>query len=265
MKLSADSLDAVVALFERASGIRYNAEKRTLIASRLTRLATESGAADLDEYVDALLEQRDPAEIARVVDRLTINETYFFREPAHFELLAQWADIHDRSRPFRVWSAACSTGEEAWSAAMVLADVLGDSPWEVVGTDLSTAVVQQARTGLYAMSRIDGIGQERLRRHCLKGHGPHAGQLLIARALRERVSFRNGNLLSPPADLGAFDVVFLRNVLIYFDAERKREIVGRVLRHLRKGGLLFVGHAETLTGVTYDVAAVQPAVYEWAG
>jgi chemotaxis protein methyltransferase CheR len=265
MQLSQASFDAVVGLFEKASGIRYGAEKRQLVIGRLNRLASERGAASLDDYVAELLREREAGEITRVVDRLTTNETYFFREPAHFELLEQLALGRDRSRPFRVWSAASSSGEEAYSAAMVLADALGPGGWEVLGTDLSMSVVQAARTGLYSMARTGGIGPERLKKHCLKGQGAYEGSLLIARALRARVRFEQANLMQPLPDIGLFDVVFLRNVLIYFDVERKRDIVHRVLKHLAPGGLLFVGHAETLAGVTYDVAAVQPAVYERAG
>ncbi|MFO1196324.1 MAG: protein-glutamate O-methyltransferase CheR [Burkholderiaceae bacterium] len=265
MQLSQDAFQSVVELFERVSGIRYGTEKRQLVIGRLNRLAIESGAANLDEYVEVLLRERDPEEITRVVDRLTTNETYFFREPQHFTLLDELAQRHDRRRPFRVWSAASSSGEEAYSAAMVLADRLGTSPWEIVGTDLSLQMIQAARTALYPTTRINGISPQRLKRYCLKGQGQYDGSLLISRVLRERVKFQQANLMQALPPLGQFDVVFLRNVLIYFDADSKRAIVKRVAAHLAEHGLLFIGHAESLTNVTYDVAAVQPAVYEKAG
>ena len=257
-------------LFERTAGIRYGAEKKQTVAIRLMRLAKDHGAESIDAYVESVLgAHKDSAEITRIVDRLTTNETYFFREPAHFDFLEGLLANHDHSRPFRVWSAASSSGEEAYSVAMVLADRLGmGANWEVVGTDLSTAMVAAARTGLYGMERIDGIDRQRLQRYCMKGSGPYQGKLLMARELRERVRFETANLMqafSPALKLGRFDVIFLRNVMIYFDAAGKKAIVERVVEHLADHGVLFTGHAESLVGVTWDLAAVQPAVYERSG
>jgi chemotaxis protein methyltransferase CheR len=265
MQLSQQSFDAITEYFHRVAGIRFTLDKRQLVAGRLNRLAVESGAADLDEYITNLLRSHDPQELTRVVDRLTTNETYFFREPKHFELLEDLVKAHDRQRPFRVWSAASSSGEEAYSAAMVLADLLGPGGWEVIGTDLSTAVVEAARVGLYAMDRTSGIGRRRLQKFCRKGQGPYEGKLLIARDLTQNVHFEQANLMRSLPALGQFDVIFLRNVLIYFEPDAKREIVEKVAGHLVPTGLLFTGHAETLNGVTWKLAAVQPAVYELAG
>jgi len=183
--------------------------------------------------------------------------------------MEQMLPLHDRRRPYRVWSAASSTGEEAFTVAMVLADALGPAGnWEVVGTDLSSSVVAAARTGLYGMERINGISQKRLQKYCLKGSGDYQGKMLMSRELRAKVRFEQANLMdpfSPQLRLGKFDVIFLRNVLIYFDLEAKQAIVGNVLKHLGPHGFFFTGHAETLTGVTWELAAVQPAVYERAG
>jgi len=274
LRFSQQSFEVVAALFERTAGIRYPAEKKQTVAMRLMRLAKEHGSQSIDDYVDAVLgESPDGAEVTRIVDRLTTNETYFFREPAHFDflenLLRERAGGGKGTAPFRVWSAASSSGEEAYSIAMVLADRLGlQGNWEVVGTDLSTAMVAAARTGLYAMDRIEGIDPTRLRRYCMKGGGPYEGKMLMSRELRGRVRFETANLMRPlpPAlRLGRFDVIFLRNVMIYFDPPGKKEVVERVAGHLAEHGFLFTGHAESLTGVTWDLAAVQPAVYERTG
>jgi chemotaxis protein methyltransferase CheR len=271
MKFSAQSFKAVAEQFERVAGIRYSSDKRGTVAMRLMRLAKEYGAASLDEYVASVFEDgtADRAELTRIVDRLTTNETYFFREPPHFDFLAQSLQWHDKRHKFRIWSAASSSGEEAYSAAMVLADHLGmDGNWEIIGTDLSTAMVAAARNGLYSMERIKGIDRERLHRYCRKGSGPYAGQMLVVRELRAHVRFEVANLmqpLDPELELGRFDVIFLRNVLIYFDELGRRAVVERVTRQLAEGGFLFTGHAESLTGVTWDLAAVQPAVYERSG
>jgi chemotaxis protein methyltransferase CheR len=269
MQFSQQSFTAVADLFERAAGIRYGPEKKQTVAMRLIRLAQEKGAASIDAYLDQTIRSNDAGEIRRIVDRLTTNETYFFREPQHFEFLERMLQGHDRRRPFRVWSAASSSGEEAYSVAMVLADHLGmNGSWEVIGTDISSSVVAAAQAGLYGMERIDGVSRQRLQKYCLKGGGDYAGKLLMSRELRARVRFEQANLMlafAPALALGTFDVIFLRNVLIYFDADAKTRIVANCLAHLAAHGYFFTGHAETLTGITWDLAAVQPAVYERAG
>ena len=152
--LSPQRFEAVTQLFFDVSGIRLGEHKRPLVVSRLQKLAQEKGCATLDQYVDVLLQQADPLEVVKVVDKLTTNETYFFREPQHFDFLAQ---LLTQGRPasgdFRVWSAASSSGEEAYSIAMLLADKLGLRGWEVMGTDLSTQMVDSARRALYTLER----------------------------------------------------------------------------------------------------------------
>jgi chemotaxis protein methyltransferase CheR len=260
--MSVASFEAVVAMFEKVSGIRLGAPKKPLVEGRLQRLAQQAGQPNLDRYVEQLLQNNDPDELTKVIDKLTTNETYFFREPQHFDFLARWLRANPPRDTFRVWSAASSSGEEAYSIAMLLADVLGQRPWEVVGTDLSTAVVDSARRALYPMERARHTPPDYLKRFCLRGQGEYAGQLLVQRTLRDRVTFRCANLMQPlPSDLGKFDVIFLRNVLIYFDAPAKARIVNRVVAHLHDHGHLFTGHAESLGNLDIRLRTVQPAVY----
>ncbi|MFO1341181.1 MAG: protein-glutamate O-methyltransferase CheR [Burkholderiaceae bacterium] len=261
MQLSNDAFHAVSDLFHDISGIRLAESKRPLVAGRLQKLAQGQGLASLDDYVDRLLAERDPAEIVRVVDKLTTNETYFFREPQHFQFLAELLAAHEPRRPFRVWSAASSSGEEAYSIAMLLAEKLGPDGWEVVGTDLSTAMVSAAQRGLYPMERARHTPREYLKRHCLRGQGEHEGQLLVSRALRQNVRFTAANLMEPLPDLGRFDVIFLRNVLIYFDTPAKEAIVKRVVQLLQPDGYLFVGHAESLAHLQLGLRTQRTAVY----
>jgi len=264
--LSNESFAAVTDLFHSVSGIRLGEAKRSLVAGRLHKLAMRHGIADAEQYVRRLLADPDPAEIALVIDKLTTNETYFFREPAHFDALAEL--VERRHRPglrWRIWSAASSSGEEAYSIAMLLAEKLGLDGWEVVGTDLSASVVEQARQALYPMERASGVPEALLKRWCLKGHGEHAGQLLVAPALRRQVHFECVNLTQPLPDLGLFDVIFLRNVLIYFDMAGKADIVQRVLTRLKPDGRLFTGHAESIANLGVPVKALSPAIYERLG
>jgi chemotaxis protein methyltransferase CheR len=261
MNLSNESFRAVVELFHGVSGIRLSDAKRPLVEGRLHKLAQHRGIRRLDDYVERLLQERDPAEIVRVVDKLTTNETYFFREPQHFEFLAQLLAAHEGRETFRVWSAASSSGEEAYSIAMLLAEKLGPTGWEVIGTDLSTVMVDTARRAVYPIERARRMPQEYMKRHCLKGHGEQDGKILVSRALRSHVRFEPANLMEPLPPVGLFDVIFLRNVLIYFDNPGKESIVRRVSQQLKPDGYLFTGHAESLSNLDVGLRAHRTAVY----
>jgi chemotaxis protein methyltransferase CheR len=263
--LSPSGFAQVTQLFEQVSGIRLTSAKHALVVGRLQRLAAEAGETRLESYVERLTRGEWPAdEMTRLVDRLTTNETYFFREPAHFEHFAAWIQQHPQ-RPLRVWSGASSSGEEIYSLAMLMAETLGLPPradWQILGTDLSTRMVSTARRGLYPMLRTDGIRLEWLKRWCLKGHGEYDGMLLIDRRLREHTRFEPLNLMeSLPADMGPFDAIWLRNVLIYFETEPKARIVRQVLDKLAPDGVLYTGHAESLSSLGLPVRSIAPAVY----
>jgi len=264
--LSQKAFESVTELFHGVSGIRLGANKQALVAGRLQRLAQEAGDADVDHYVQRVVSGDVPAqELARVIDRLTTNETYFFREPQHFNHLAEWLDRTPANQPLRVWSAASSSGEEAYSIAMLLAEQRGNGDWQVIGTDLSTSVLDSACTALYPMERARMVPPAYLKRYCLKGQGAHQGELLICRELRQRVHFMQANLMQAlPAALPMFDVIFLRNVLIYFENDAKAEIVRRVLGRLKPEGLLYTGHAESLGTLNLPVRSVATAVHTHA-
>jgi chemotaxis protein methyltransferase CheR len=248
-------------IFE-AAGITLSSSKKALVCGRLSKRLQQRRLASYGEYFRLLESGRDPAEIQTAIDLLTTNETYFFREPKHFDLLREQARAaRGGGGPFRVWSAACSSGEEAYSIAMVLADVLDPLPWEVVGSDLSTRVLQRARSGHYPMTRTQHIPPSHLRRFCLKGAGAQDGTLLIERTLRARVSFMQVNLNAPLPQLGLFDVIFLRNVMIYFNLETKRQVAARVLGLLKPGGYFLIGHSESLNDVSTAVRQVAPSIY----
>ncbi|AWI76706.1 SAM-dependent methyltransferase [Parazoarcus communis] len=249
-------------LIYRLAGISLADTKKILLVGRLSKRLRHYGLGTFGEYYRMLASGDHPQEVQMMVDLLTTNETYFFREAAHFDLLADIA-AQRRGNTFRVWSAACSSGEEPYTMAMVLAETLGlNAPWEIIATDISLTVLERAEIGYYAMERATGIPPELLKKYCLKGVREHAGNLLIQQKLRERVQFRHFNLIAPdPRDLGQFDVTFLRNVMIYFDQETKRKVVAHMLPHLRKDGYFVVGHSETLNGLSDDLASLRPTVY----
>ena len=144
---------------------------------------------------------------------------------------------------------------------MLMADVLGEAPWELIASDLSTRVLEKARNGLYPMERMEGIPKHYLTRFCLKGIGSQTGKFLITRELRNRVQFLQVNLNENLPKMGEFDVIFLRNVMIYFDMETKRKVVSRMMSLLVPGGYLIIGHSESLNGVTDSLKVVVPSVY----
>ncbi|MFI7587474.1 CheR family methyltransferase [Spongisporangium articulatum] len=253
----------------RRTGIVMKAGKEALVLGRLDRRVRHHGLPDFASYVRLLARaeagQGAVEELRVATDLLTTNETYFFREPQHLELLPRLLPAPPPGRPIRVWSAASSTGEEAWSIALVLADTLGPSGWEIVGTDVSGRVVQTANRGLYPLAAAEKIPRRLLKAYGLKGRGAHEGRFTLRSDLRERVSFREANLIEKLPSLGQFDIVFLRNVLIYFDEDTKRHILRQIHTLIRPGGHLVVGHAESITGLLDGVAPVVPSVYRVEG
>lgn len=249
-------------LAKSIAGIHLSDAKKALVCGRLSRRLTHYGLDSYGEYFKLIEAGREPGELQTALDLLTTNETYFFREPKHFDFLRQRILPERRpGAPFRIWSAASSSGEEPYTLAMILADVLGESPWEIIASDLSTRVLERAQRGVYPMERAHNIPQQYLKSYCLKGVGAQAGNFVIDRRLRARVRFLQVNLNQTLPALGEFDVVFLRNVMIYFDLATKRQVVSRILSLLKPGGWLMVGHSESLNGVTDDVRATAPSIY----
>lgn len=248
-------------LVHRLLGIHLTSAKKPLVCGRLGKRLRAHRLESFTEYF-RLLDGGSNDELQIALDLLTTNETYFFRERKHLDflrdqVLAGWP----RSRVFRVWSAACSSGEEAWSLAMLLAERLGSSPWEVLGSDICTRVLERARGGHYSLERTQELPRDYLMRYCLKGVGAQDGTFMIGEELRPRVSFRQVNLAATLPALGSFDAIFLRNVMIYFDSETKRQVAARLLPLLRPGGHLFVGLSETLNGLAEGLRLVAPSTY----
>jgi chemotaxis protein methyltransferase CheR len=245
-----------------AAGIALSDAKKSLVSSRLAGRVRARDLPSFGDYFRLITSGGEAQEMQTAVDLLTTNETYFFREPKHFEFLHKLLSARAAtSRPFRVWSAASSTGEEAFSTAMLLADRLGDQPWEIFGSDLSTRVVAKARTGHFSLERADLLPQQYLKKFCLKGTGPQQGTMLVTSELRARVRFEQVNLAQSLPDVGLFDVIFLRNVMIYFDKDTKSAVVARLLDALQPGGHFLIGHTETLHGINSTLESVATAIY----
>ncbi|MBV8035884.1 protein-glutamate O-methyltransferase CheR [Roseateles sp.] len=249
-----------------AAGITLSDSKKALVSGRLSKRVAAHGCESFAAYLDLILGTQAPGELQVAVDLLTTNETYFFREPKHFDLLRKHAQhAVEVRRPLRVWSAACSSGEEVYSIAMVLDDIMGAQGWEVMGSDISTRMLRRARAGHYPLERTRQVPLDYLRRYCLRGFGDHEGSLLIQRPLRDRVQFCHLNLMESLPKAAGYDLIFLRNVMIYFNGDTKRQVVSRVLSVLKPGGHLLIGHSENLNGINDQVTAVAPSVYRKPG
>ena len=246
----------------KATGISLADAKKALVETRLARRVRALSLKSYEEYFRLVVGGTDRVETQTAIDLLTTNETYFFREPGHFSFLRGLVRQEDQpGREWRIWSAASSSGEEAYSLAMTMADALGDERFEVVGSDISTRVLEKARRGVYPMERMGDFPPDYLKRFCLRGDGPEEGNFLVDAALRDRVSFVNLNLNQTLPEMGSFDVIFLRNVLIYFDIDTKRRVIERVCRKLVPGGRFIVSHSESLHGIAASLAQCAPSIY----
>ena len=258
--------DREFALFQRLiyrlAGISMADSKKVLLVGRLGKRLRHYGLDSFGDYYRMLASGDHPEEVQTMVDLLTTNETYFFRESAHFDFLRDVA-AKRKGKSFRVWSGACSSGEEPYTIAMVLSETLGlHADWEILATDISMTVLARAEQGHYPLERTEGIPQPLLKKYCLKGVREQAGTLLIRKELRERIQFRQFNLIAPDGrDVGFFDLIFLRNVMIYFDNETKAKVIANMLPHLKRDGYFVIGHSETLNRITEEVVAIRPTIY----
>lgn len=253
-------------LIYKIAGISLSDAKRVLLVGRLRKRLVHHGLSTFSEYYKFVTATPHEDELQIMVDLLTTNETYFFREAKHFTFLRDVIlPARQPGETFRIWSAASSSGEEAYTMAMVLAESLPGKNWEVFGSDISTQVLEKARSGLYPLERTEGIPPALLSKYCMKGVRSQAGKLLIAAELRRNVRFEQVNLTHPiDNSFGDFDVIFLRNVMIYFDLETKRKVVSNLLPRLKRGGWFVVGHSESLNGITDSLLQVQPTIYRKA-
>lgn len=258
----------------REAGISLSDAKRALLVGRLSRRIQDLGLRTFGEYYDLVSRPGSP-ELEEMLNRVTTNETRFFREPQQFDFLRtrlfpQWtaeAAAQSRSKVARVWSAACSSGEEPYSLAMELLTAFPrTSGWaiDILASDLSTRVLAKAREGVWPIERAKDIPEEYRRAYMLRGKDSEEGRMKAGAEIRSVVSFDQINLLDPPPVAQRFDLIFCRNVLIYFDAPTKAAVVNRLLARLAPGGHLFLGHAESLAGSRVAARPVGPNIYRAA-
>jgi chemotaxis protein methyltransferase CheR len=261
-------------LIYEQSRIHLGPDKRILVSSRLAKRLRQHGLTSYREYCELLRSPPGAAELPFLIDRISTNHTNFFRELKHFDFLRdtvipKWKAAARRGEPFRLWSAASSTGEEAYSIAIHLAEHFASAEtgrWCIEGTDISTRVLEIAERGIYETDRVAGIPAEVLRRHFQRGLNQWAGHFRVKNELRRRVNFQHLNLLGAGYPFARpFDLIFCRNVMIYFDRPTQETLVQQLSEKLVSGGYLLVGHSESLSGVRHALRLVRPAIYQKAG
>ncbi len=244
---TAADFSRVQALIYQRAGISLHDGKHAMVYSRLSRRLRETGHSSFNEYL-GWLEQHDGPEWQEFVNALTTNLTAFFREQHHFEILAS----HLRSKPsqpWRVWCNAASTGEEPYSIVITALEALGPSAnFKLTASDIDSRVLAKAAEGVYRLDAAKGLSQERLQRFFLRGKAGNDGLIRAKPELRKAIEFMSVNLIRDDWPFREpFDVVFCRNVMIYFDAPTQRRVLERIHRVLKPGGMLFVGHAENFS------------------
>ncbi len=253
------------------SGIRMPPNKRTMLEGRLRRCMRDSGHASVDDYCDYLFDEGGlEIEKVRLIDAVTTNKTDFFREPQHFDFLTETglpAIAKRRGGKVKIWSAACSIGAEAYTTAMGIEEYGRQAKkrldYSILGTDLSTQVLAQALDGRYSEQMIDPVPADLRARYIMKSRDPRKPEVRMAPELRARLSVARLNLMDDqyPADRD-FDVIFLRNVLIYFDKPTQAKVLQNLCDHLSPGGYLILGHSESIVGVDLPVLPVAHTVFQ---
>lgn len=263
--LTGRDFDAIRRLAYDRFGLDLKPGKEELVSARLGKKIREGSFGSYSEYVDFVVSDTTGEALIGLIDALTTNFTSFFREQAHFEFLRKVAIPElKQKRPLDVWCAASSTGEEPYSLAFTLQDELdglSGPPFRILATDISTRALDLARAAVYPADRFEQPAAPWLRKYLLRGEGKWHGHYRVKPEMRKMVEFQRLNLIEPISHQRQFSLIFCRNVMIYFDKLTQEAVVKKLTDWLEPGGYLFVGHAESLTGVQHQLRYVQPAVY----
>ena len=261
--LTPEDFECVRRMIHARAGISLAPHKTEMVYSRLAKRIRVLGHTRFQDYLAMLQADASHPEWEEFVNALTTNLTSFFREAHHFPLLAAHAKA--RSAPLKVWTCAASTGEEPYSIAITLAEAQGPgrAPASILATDIDTRAIEVARRGIYSMNDVSKMSPERLQRFFLKGTGERAGMVRVQPSLGQNITFRALNLLDASWDIeGPLDVIFCRNLMIYFDKATQARLLERFAGLLREDGLLFAGHSENFSNITQSFRLRSHTVYE---
>jgi len=253
------------------AGINLHEGKRELVKARLGRILRQRDFQNFGEYYDYLVNDKGGYELTVLLNSISTNLTYFFREPQHFEFLAKGAlpgilknKEASRDCSLKFWSAGCSSGEETYSLAIAVIESLNDRErWHIniLGTDLSTKVLEIANAGIYEERGIAAIPYELKKKYFQMGANRWKGYIRVKPEFRKMIHFKRLNFMEDFHFAEPFDVIFCRNVMIYFDKQTREMLVGKFIHNLAHGGYFFIGHSESLIGIKHNLKYIQPSVY----
>ncbi len=264
-QLSIEVFKQFADLIYKEAGIYLGEHKQALVSARLGKRMRFLSIGNYDDYYDYVQNDRSRQELNQLLDAISTNVTYFYREPDHFEFLAslirRWAD--ERQSRFRIWSAASSTGEEPYTIALTLAELLQNlSDVKILATDISTSVLAVARRGEYPSKKLEKIPRKMIDKYFTPLPGRGEKIYRVKDSVKKMIQFSWLNLSTPPYPMkGPLDVIFCRNVMIYFDNKVKERLLEDMHRLLKPGGYLIVGHAESLSGLLSRFKSVRPSIY----
>ena len=247
VKISEREYEKFAQLIFDEIGITLKGEKKALMESRFFKRMIHHRLDAYEDYYRLCIQ--DIHEKIEMLNLITTNETYFFRENEHFDFLKEYLMQYRGNTKVRIWSAASSVGAEAYSIAMLCDTYLPSNMWEVLGSDINSHVVKKARMGLYPVTWAERISPEYRHKYCLRGKGKYEGEFLIDRQLAKNVRFKSGNLLELNASFGHFNIVFLRNVLLYFNDETRTKVIKNIISNMRSGSFLIISQTENLNSL----------------
>ncbi|MCK4912078.1 MAG: methyltransferase domain-containing protein [Thermodesulfovibrionales bacterium] len=271
-KLSDELFARVSSFIGESLGIKMPDRKKVMLEARLRKRLRALDIETFDEYVDyAFSPEGFDQEVVHMMDVVTTNKTDFFREPRHYDILNRRAlpDVvaaRDSRAPIKLWSAGCSSGEEPYTLAIVLSEFKEkqDGPdFQVMGTDVSTQVLYKAMDAIYKEASVEDVDDRIRRKYFLRSRERGKRLVRVGKSLRDKVGFKRINFMEASYDMDTdFDIIFCRNVMIYFDRSTQGQVVNRLCRHLRPGGYLFMGHSETLMGIDAPLKQLESTVYK---
>jgi len=267
-KLSKKDFDRLSDFIYTYYGIKMPEVKMIMLQSRLQKRLRALQIPTFSQYVDFVFSKEGQEEIVQMMDVVSTNKTDFFREAQHFEFLKNTVFpkfVEENRRQIKVWSAGCSSGEEPYTLAMVLSDLVkqvNGYDFSILGSDISTAVLQKAVTAIYALDRVDPVPLEMKYNYLLKSKDQSKPTVRIVPELRNKVKFMRLNFMDESYSVGdMFDVIFCRNVLIYFDRKTQESVIRKLCRHLKPGGFFFLGHSESVTGLNVPLTQIKPTIF----
>lgn len=244
------------------TGINLHDGKKQLLQSRVSKVLRKRRIASYREYYDIIIADKTETELIDFINLISTNVTYFFREEKHFAYLRDvWANEPRERGNVEVWSAASSTGEEPYSIAIELAEILGGPKFNILGTDISTRVLDIAKKGIYTLDKLEKVPPHLVKKYFQKGTGSAQGYARVKKELRDRITYRKLNLIEEFPMRTMYDLIVCRNVMIYFDIPVKNGIIRRLQNRIKPGGTLFIGHSESLNGLKHELEYVAPAIY----